>query len=242
MRQDRRRHAAHGRRGCPSRSNGVQSLGHSHRIKFSRFFSCLLTCLPQVCHGWLLWIERMQLTRGDTQHCHRLAPQDRRPRGRPEGPRSGWPIPPVRSDLVGEADKLLAATQPARGAAAGAFAVSTGVAAGYVERRLSPGSFTDHRNGSGSAPATDYRQSPPAVLPAMQTRRFADHHPVWRCEAGADVRRADGACMMGSARAARSAPHNTASTQTSPYSASIAEIYRRRGCKLILKEPHARAA
>ena len=210
----------------------------------------------------------MQLTRGDTQHCHRLAPQDRRPRGRPEGPRSGWPIPPVRSDLVGEADKLLAATQPARptppppppvpfhtscksltargdrpvGAAAGAFAVSTGVAAGYVERRLSPRSFTDHRNGSGSAPATDYRQSPPAVLPAMQTRRFADHHPVWRCEAGADVRRADGACMMGSARAARSAPHNTASTQTSPYSASIAEIYRRRGCKLILKEPHARAA
>ena len=49
-----------------------------------------------------------------TQHCHRLAPQDRRPRRRPEGPQRGWPIPPVRSDFVGEADKLPAATQPAR--------------------------------------------------------------------------------------------------------------------------------
>ena len=49
-----------------------------------------------------------------TQHCHRLAPQDRRPRRRSEGPQRGWPIPPVRSDLVGKADKLLAATQPAR--------------------------------------------------------------------------------------------------------------------------------
>ena len=51
----------------------------------------------------------MQMTRGDaTQHCHRLADQDRRPR------RRSWSIPSVRSDLVGEADKLLAATQPAR--------------------------------------------------------------------------------------------------------------------------------
>ena len=58
-------------------------------------FICRLACLPQVCHGKLLWIERMQMTRGDTtQHCHRLAPQDRRPR------RRSWPIP--------------AATQPAR--------------------------------------------------------------------------------------------------------------------------------
>ena len=48
--------------------------------------------------------------------------------------------------------------------------------------------------------------------------------------------------MMGRARAARSALHNTASTHTKPYSASIAEIYRKRGCKMILKEPHARAA
>ena len=49
--------------------------------------------------------------------------------------------------------------------------------------------------------------------------------------------------MMGRAHAARSAPHNTARTQTRPYSASIAEIYRNWGCKMILKEPcYARAA
>ena len=48
--------------------------------------------------------------------------------------------------------------------------------------------------------------------------------------------------MMGRARAARNAPHNTASTQTKPYSASIAETYRKWRCKMILKEPHTRAA
>ena len=59
--------------------------------------------------GW----RPIRMTPDDTyprSHC--LAPQDRRPRCRPGGARSGWPIPPVRSDLVGEADKLPAATQP----------------------------------------------------------------------------------------------------------------------------------
>ena len=50
----------------------------------------------------------------DSQRSSRLAPQDRRPRRRPEGPRSGWPIPPIRSHLVGETDKLRAVRQPAR--------------------------------------------------------------------------------------------------------------------------------
>ena len=69
-----------------------------------------LTCLPQVCQGRLRRIERMQLTRGDAppQHCHRLAPY----KPTPEVP--GRSIPPIRSDLVGEADTLLAATQLAR--------------------------------------------------------------------------------------------------------------------------------
>ena len=65
--------------------------------------------------GWCLGYERMRTMPDDTtQRCHRLAPQDRRPRRRPVGPRSGRSIPPIRSDLVGEADTLLAATQPAR--------------------------------------------------------------------------------------------------------------------------------
>ena len=71
---------------------------------------------PPACDGSLLGDSAgMGMKRNDdSQRGDRLAPQDRRPRRRPEGPRSGWPIQPVRSDLVGEADKLLAATQPAR--------------------------------------------------------------------------------------------------------------------------------
>ena len=121
-----------------------------------------------------------------------------------------------------------------------AVAFTTAVAVGGASsvHRALPGD----RNRPGSPPATDFRQDPPPALPAIQTRCFADHHPVWRCAAGADVRRADGACMRGRARAARRALHNTASTHTKPYSTSIAEIYRKRGCKMILKEPYARAA
>ena len=58
-------------------------------------------------------------------------------------------------------------------AAAGAFAVSTGVAAGSVWCRPSPRSFTGHRNCPGSPLAT------PPALPAIQTRCCADRHPVW---------------------------------------------------------------
>ena len=157
----------------------------------------------------------MQLTRGDTQHCHRLAPQDRRPR------RRSWPIPPARSDLVGEADKLLAATQPARPTppppctlgtekqltaradrpvpdSAHAVAFTTAVAirgAGSVHRRTGMQTARAFPGGPGRP------GSPPAIPPALtaiQTRCCAHHHPLvaqhpmWRCEAGAGVRRADG--------------------------------------------------
>ena len=91
--------------------------------------------------------------------------------------------------------------------------------AGSVHRRTgmrAASALPGDRNRPGSSPATDCRQNPPPASPVNQTRCFADHHPVWGCDAGADVRRADGACMMGRARAARSAPHNTASTQTRP--------------------------
>ena len=39
---------------------------------------------------------------------NRITPQNRRQRLRPEGPRSGWPVPTLRPDLVGRADKLRA--------------------------------------------------------------------------------------------------------------------------------------
>ena len=195
-----------------------------------------LTCLPQVCQGKRPGFERMQKVADDTtQHCHRLAPQDRRPRRRPEGPRSGWPIPPIRSDLVGKADKLLAATQPARPippppppAHAVAFTAAVAIGAtGSSDRRATVASAvtcTGYRNRPGSAPATDSRQVPPPASPAIQARCFADHHPMvahhpaWRWHAGADARRAVGGGRMGRTRAARWARHNTASTQTRPYS------------------------
>ena len=84
--------------GAVSRERGhpVNQRRPSHPSHPSLVGSALLTCLPQVCHGNRHGFGRMQMTRGDTQHCHRLAPQDRRPR------RRSWPIPPVRSDLLGE--------------------------------------------------------------------------------------------------------------------------------------------
>ena len=127
------------------------------------------------------------------------------------------PVRPPARRLTFRTKKQLTAPADRRlRAAAGAFVVSTGVAAGYVRRRLSPRSFTDHRNRPGSSRATDCRQNPPPALPAIRTRCLADHRPVWRCAAGADVHRADGACTMGRARAERSAPHNAASTRTKP--------------------------
>ena len=169
---------------------------------------------------------------------HWLAPQNRRPG------RRFWPIPPVRWQSSRwfvyprppppppprtEKQLTAPADRPVR-APAHAVAFSTAVAAGY------------HRNVPGSPPPSSPSQTRAPALPVNDIRCSADHHPAWRCVAGADVRRADGACMMGRARAARSAPHNTASTQTKPYSASIAETYRKWRCKMILKEPHTRAA
>ena len=110
--------------------------------------------------------------------------------------------------------------------------------AGSVHRRTgmrTARALSGDRNRPGSTPATDCRQDPPPALPAIQTRCFADHHPMvahrptWPCDAGPDVRRPVGAFMMGGARAARSTPHNTASTQTRPYRKHPAGACRRTG-------------
>ena len=189
-----------------------------------------------------------------TQRGHRLAPQEPTPEA------SGRSIPPIRSDLVGAADTHLAAKPPARPilayppppadrpvrAEVGACAVSKGVAAGYVWCRLSPPSFTDHRNRPGSPPATYRRQKPPPALPVNHIRCSADHRPPRRRDAGADVGRAVGVCLMGRTRAARGAPHLTSSAGPR-HTASVRHpsghrIAQERRCKVILKEPHARAA
>ena len=75
--------------------------------------------------------------------------------------------------------------------------------AGSVHRRngmRAARALPGDRNGPGSPPATDCRQNPPPVLPAIQTRCSADHHPAWGCEAGPDVRRTVGVCVMPSTR------------------------------------------
>ena len=149
----------------------------------------------------------------------------------PTGTLAKQPVVRLPPALPPRTEKQLTAPadRPVR-APAHAVAFSTAVAAGY------------HRNVPGSPPPSSPSQTRAPALPVNDIRCSADHHPAWRCVAGADVRRADGACMMGRARAARSAPHNTASTQTKPYSASIAETYGKWRCKMILKEPHTRAA
>ena len=69
-----------------------------------------------------------------------------------------------------------------------AVAFSTGVAAGY------------DRNGPGSLPPNSPSQNRPPTSPVSHFRCSADHRPASRCDAGPDVRRAVGVCMMGRAR------------------------------------------
>ena len=105
-----------------------------------------------------------------------------------------------------------------------AVAFTTAVAIGGTgssDRRATMASAvtcTGYRNRPGSPPATDSRHDPPLALPAIQTRCFADHHPMvahhpaW--------------------------PYHAVTVPT----LSIAETCRKWRCEMILKEPHARAA
>ena len=160
--------------------------------------NCLLTCLPQVCHGKRHGFERMQLTRGDTtQHCHRLAPLSAAGYNygatlgfAPAGltPASSASLPPCPPPTFQTEKQLTApADRPLR-APAHAVAFSTGVAAGY------------DRNAPGSPPPNSPSQNRPPTSPVSHFRCSADHRPAWRCDAGPDVRRAVGVCMMGRAR------------------------------------------
>ena len=87
------------------------------------------------------------------------------------------------------------------------------------------------RNRPGSPPATDCRQNPPPASPGNHPRCFAGHRRAWRCDAGPDVRRAVGVCMMGRARGS----HLTSAVWQGT-------LCPKKEVKMILKEPHARAA
>ena len=96
---------------------------------------------------------------------------------------------PVPSPPLFRTEKQLTAPadRPVRDPAH-AVAFSTGVAAGY------------DRNGPGSPPPNSPSQNRPPTSPVNHMRCSADHRPAWRCDAGPDVRRAVGVCMMGRAR------------------------------------------
>ena len=104
-------------------------------------------------------------------------------------------------------------------AAAGALAGSNGAAAGY------------DRNGPGSPPPNSPSQNRPPTSPVNHIRCSADHRPASRCDAGPDVRRAVGVCMMGRARGS----HLTSAIWQGT-------LCPKQEVKMILKEPHARAA
>ena len=135
------------------------------------------------------------------------------------GDAAGASPPPPPGTLFRTEKQLTApADRPVRDPAH-AVAFSTGVAAGY------------DRNGPGSPPPNSPSQNRPPTSPVNHIRCSADHRPAWRCDAGPDVRRAVGVCMMGRARGS----HLTSAIWQGT-------LCPKKEVKMILKEPHARAA
>ena len=136
-----------------------------------------------------LGFSRMPMKRhDDSQRSHRLAVTQ--------------PILPPPPPLFRTEKQLTApADRPVRDLAH-AVAFTTAVAvggAGSVHRRTgmrAARALLGDRNRPGTPPATDCRQNPPPASPVNHPRCFAGHRRAWRCDAGPDVRRAVGVCMM----------------------------------------------
>ena len=139
-----------------------------------------------------------------------------------------------RSSRLAVTQPTARADRPVR-APAHAVAFSTGVAAGY------------DRNGPGSRPATNCAQNPPPALAAIQTHCCSDHRHAWRCNADPDVdlekswsrhpRPRERRRMTRGRRGSPTLRRVTLSfTTTLPVCAGAQEA------RMILKEPHARAA
>ena len=127
------------------------------------------------------------------------------------------PPTPVPKHFRTEKQLTAPADRPVRDPAH-AVAFSTGVAAGF------------DRTGPGSPPPNSPSQNRP-TSPVNHIRCSADHRPAWRRDAGPDVRRAVGVCMMGRARGS----HLTSAIWQGT-------LCPKKEVKMILKEPHARAA
>ena len=136
------------------------------------------------------------------------------------------PVPPPKLSHTSCRSLTARADRPVRDPA-DAVAFTTAVAIGGA------GAGSVHRRTGMRAapPATDCRQNPPPAMTVNHIRCSADHRHTWRCEPRPDVRRAVGVCMMGCPRQAASVWHLAGHS-----------VVQERGCKMILKEPYARAA
>ena len=153
-----------------------------------------------------LGIKRMRMNRHD----------DSQRSGRPGHPTV--PPPPVNSlcdkQLTAPADCPV--RDPAR---ADAFTAAVAIgSAGSVHRRTGmriARALPGDRNVPDPRPPTAGRTH--MALQANQIRCFADHHPMWGCDAGTHVRGAVGACIMGrtcgSHLASPTGPRQTASVR-----------------------------
>ncbi len=216
------------------------------RITRKRQSTCLLQCATVV----LLGSGEAYMRRDDII----------RPRIRTLAPavRSALPLyPPNIFEPRSEKQLTARADRPGRGPAH-AVAFTTAVAirgAGSVHRRTgmrTARALPVDRNRPGSPPATDCRQNSPPALRPIQTRCFADHRRAWRtaphltsrslsdcdrlrgewtgwAKSGADRRRFWGAIA---------GPRQAASV----WHLAGHPVPQERRCKMILKEPHARAA
>ena len=113
-----------------------------------------------------------------------------------------YALPPIvrtEKQLTAPADR------PVR-ESAHAVAFTTAVAVGgsaSVHRRTgmrAARALHGDRNGPGSPPTNAPSQNRPPTSPVNHMRCSAEHRPAWRCDAGPDVRRAVGVCLMGRAR------------------------------------------
>ena len=136
-----------------------------------------------------------------------------------------YPTPPVPPAFRTEKQLTAPADRPVR-ESAHAVAFSTGVAAGY------------DRNGPGSLPPNSPSQNRPPTSPVNHIRCSADHRPAWRWDAAPDVRRAVGVRMMGRAPGS----HLTSAICWGTGTPCPSTLCPKKEVKMILKEPHARAA
>ena len=174
----------------------------------------------------------------------------------PVGPHNKLALMPPPPLVRTEKQLSAPADRPVRDPAH-AVAFTTAVAVGgsaSVRRRTgmrAARALHGDRNGPGSPPTNAPSQNRPPTSPVNHMRCSAEHRPAWRCDAGPDVRRAVGVCLMGRARGSHLTSGIWQGTGTlwhpgpstlCPSTLCPSTLCPKKEVKMILKEPHARAA